>query len=235
MKYFPTTNWTVISEAGRTSGERSRFAVEKLCSTYWYPLYVYARSSGDSPHDAEDSVQTFFVEFLEKNLPAKARREKGRFRSFLLGSFELSRAKQREKLAAFKRGGRAQSVSIDLLEAEDRYSVSAQEVRTPAHHFEREWAIAVLGEAHRRLAEKYAAAGKERVFTGLKNVLQLEGRPDYRTLASKLGKTEASTKMEVSRMRSQYRQLLREVVAETVSDMCDLDEELGHLLSVLCS
>ncbi len=46
--------------AGR-SDTRARAALEKLCQTYWYPLYAYVRRRGQSPEGAQDLTQEFTV------------------------------------------------------------------------------------------------------------------------------------------------------------------------------
>lgn len=69
--------------AGKTDSTRGALAaLEKLCQAYWYPLYAYARRLGQTPHDAEDLVQAFFVQCLEKKYLSAADQAKGRFRSF---------------------------------------------------------------------------------------------------------------------------------------------------------
>src|SRR5438034_4452724 len=86
---FRTTRWTTINRAGRQDGSaESERALEKLCRTYWYPLYVFLRRQGKSPQDAEDLTQSFFGHMLENNALRTARPERGRFRTFLLSSLK---------------------------------------------------------------------------------------------------------------------------------------------------
>jgi hypothetical protein len=84
---FVTTHWSVVLAAGQ-GDSRADDALAHLCQTYWYPLYVYARRRGCSPHDAEDLTQAFFARLLEGNWVAKADRQRGRFRSFLLSAMK---------------------------------------------------------------------------------------------------------------------------------------------------
>ena len=62
--------------------------MEKLCATYWYPLYAFVRRRGHSAHDAQDLTQDFFARLLEKKDLASVDRARGRFRSFLLAALE---------------------------------------------------------------------------------------------------------------------------------------------------
>ena len=59
---FHTTQWSVILSAA----EDSSAALERLCRTYWRPLYGYARRAGHSQHTAEDMVQGFLAKLLER-------------------------------------------------------------------------------------------------------------------------------------------------------------------------
>src|SRR5258706_15761561 len=78
--YFATTHWSVVLAAGDSASPQAGEALEKLCRTYWYPLYAYARREGPSPEDAQRLTQGFFARFLKKDYLAQVKREKGRFR-----------------------------------------------------------------------------------------------------------------------------------------------------------
>src|ERR1700690_305055 len=125
-RVFATTRWTVVLQAGGPTSEGSAWALEQLCRTYWYPLYSFARRTGVLPHDAEDLTQSFFVHLLEKDVIARADRERGRFRSFLLAAFKNYHTNERARHAAAKRGGGRAIVSFDELQAEDRYQHEPQ-------------------------------------------------------------------------------------------------------------
>ena len=56
--------------------------------------------------DAQDLTQGFFAHVLERETLAAAQREKGRFRSFLLGALRNFLANEARKQATLKRGGR---------------------------------------------------------------------------------------------------------------------------------
>src|SRR5882672_3301759 len=115
---FTATHWSVVVAAGRGDSTRARAALETLCHAYWYPLYAFLRRMGQSPHDAEDSVQGFFAVCLEKNYLAAADETKGRFRSFLLMALKRYLAKERDKSRARKRGGGQTPLALDGLTAE---------------------------------------------------------------------------------------------------------------------
>ena len=80
---FQTTHWSVVLQA---AGGESAAAMEKLCRTYWYPLYAYARRKGHSREDAQDLTQGLFAHVLKGNFLENVGPQKSRFRSFLLAA-----------------------------------------------------------------------------------------------------------------------------------------------------
>jgi DNA-directed RNA polymerase specialized sigma24 family protein len=64
------------------------FALEELCRDYWFRLYAFVRRNGLSPDAAEDIVQGFLADLLERGAPAGLDQSNGRFRSFLRAACE---------------------------------------------------------------------------------------------------------------------------------------------------
>jgi RNA polymerase sigma-70 factor (ECF subfamily) len=89
-RQFATTHWSLVGAAltDEASQTRAREALEELCRTYWYPLYAFVRSRGYSATDAQDLTQAFFARIIETDGLASADRERGRFRSYLLGALK---------------------------------------------------------------------------------------------------------------------------------------------------
>lgn len=83
---FATTHWSVVLAVGQPESPLAAEALEKLCRAYWYPLYVFVRSSGHSPADAEDLTQEFFARLIAKHYLSAVHRERGKFRYFLLSA-----------------------------------------------------------------------------------------------------------------------------------------------------
>src|ERR1017187_4736823 len=108
---FPTTSWTMVSAAGsRSSG--SAEALNALCAAYWFPVYAFIRRRGYSREAAEDLSQEFFARILEHDTLSGARRERGKFRSFLLASLTNFLANEWDRSQAQKRGGGAAAVQL---------------------------------------------------------------------------------------------------------------------------
>ena len=217
---------------GDTTG--ARHALEKLCQTYWYPLYAYVRRRGFSPPDAEDLTQEFFARFLEHDWVANADREKGRFRTFLLSAMNHFLANEWDKARAQKRGGGAALLPLQFDTAETRYCREPADNVTPEEHFERRWALALLETVTSRLGAEYEREGKAELFAALNPCLvgDRTAQP-YEELAKKLGLSEVAVKSAVHRLRQRYRQLLREEIGQTVASPGEVDGELRHLIGVL--
>ena len=209
-------------------------ALEKLCQTYWYPLYAYVRRRGRSPEDAQDLTQEFFARLLEGNWVERADRQKGKFRSFLLTAMNHFLSDQWDKARAQKRGGGAIPVPLQLDTAETRFGLDPADRTTPEQVYERRWALALLDEVLRRLRREYEEEGKAEIFATLYPCLigERTAQP-YAELAAKLCVSEGTVKSAVHRLRQHYRRLLREEIAHTVSEPGEVDEELRHLFTVL--
>jgi DNA-directed RNA polymerase specialized sigma24 family protein len=65
---FPTTCWSRIVAAGDPAAPAARAALEGLCRDYWFPLYAFVRHRGHPPDAAEDLVQGFLADLLERVL-----------------------------------------------------------------------------------------------------------------------------------------------------------------------
>ena len=231
---FVTTHWSVVLTAGRSDTTRAGDALEKLCRTYWYPLYAYVRRRGHSLEDAQDLTQAFFARLLERNWVGQADQQKGRFRSFLLSAMNHFLADEWDKARAQKRGGGLAPIPLQFDVAETRYSHEPADNVTPEHSYERRWALTLLDEVLRRLRSEYEQDGRGELFAALHPCLvgDRSSQP-YAELAVKLGISEGTVKSAVHRLRQRYRQLLRDEIAQTVVEPGEVDEELKHLFAVL--
>ncbi len=219
--------------AGDSAAEDSREALASLCRDYWHPLYYFARRKGHAPEDAQDFTQGFIMGLLEKNGIARADRERGRFRTFLLSAFCHFLANAHRDQAALKRGGGQVIVSLDE-EAEAGFAVQAGDGVTPEWEYERSWALALLERVMARLREEYLQAERLALFAALQPHLSgTEGRPGYARLGESLGMSESAITVAMHRMRRRYGELLREEIAATVATPEEVADELRHLMSVV--
>jgi len=231
---FTATHWSVVLAARGADSAQARAALEALCRAYWYPLYAFVRRTGQSPHDAEDSVQGFFAVCLEKNYLAAAEEAKGRFRSFLLMALKRFLAKERDKSRAVKRGGGQKPIALDGLTAEQRYALEPAEIMSADKLFERRWAMTLLEQVLSRLRDEQVEAEQREAFEQLKEFLLAAGRgTPYADLAARLGTSEGAVKVAVHRLRHRYREILQEEIADTVTSPEEAEEERRYLLAVL--
>lgn len=234
---FNTTHWTIVLACGDESDSaRALEALASLFQTYWYPLYAYVRRRGYSEHDAEDLVQTFCLHLQEKHALAKADRQRGKFRTFLLSSLQNFLANESERARAQKRGGGRDLIRLDADEAQVRYELEPAHSVTPERIFETRWAHALLEQTVSGLRADFITRGKERLFEGLSSFLTSDLREtSYQAAADQLGLPLSAIKTTVHRLRRDYRSKLREEISRTVSSPDEIDDELLYLRKVLAS
>lgn len=234
-RVFATTRWSVVLQAGGPNSAGSAAALEQLCRIYWYPLYSYARRSGLPAHDAEDLTQSFFAFLLEKDAIARADPSRGRFRTFLLAVFKNFHANERAHRSAAKRGGGKPLLSFEELQAEHSYQEEPKNHLSPERLYDQKWALSLLDQVIQNLRREYATLGKGPLFDVLRGVVwgQAPDEASYAALARRAGLTEGAFKVAVHRLRTRFREALRQEVAQTVGRPEEIDDELRHLLSVV--
>ncbi len=231
---FATTHWSVVLAAGDSAAPGAQEALERLCRTYWYPLYAYVRRTGRPHNEAQDLTQGFFEHLLKSRLMASADAAKGRFRSFLLKCFRNYMSSEHVRSSAQKRGGGQPVLSLDETSATARYAEEMADQRSPELLYERDWAVAVLNEAMLQLESEFAAGGRKRTFEALRPGLQGDDE-DWSVAAAawEISTTEATVRVMVHRLRKRYREVLSGVVLRTVGSPAEVEEELRHLLEVV--
>jgi RNA polymerase sigma factor (sigma-70 family) len=231
---FRTTHWSIVLAAGRRSSPDARDALAALCRNYWYPLYAYVRRQGLSADDAQDITQAFFARLLEKNIAARADRERGKFRSFLLASLNHFLANEWRSGGARKRGGGQVALSLDLAAAEGLYTREPSHELTAEKLYQRRWALTLLEQTLAKLRDEFVERGKLELFDRLKPYLGGgDGSAPYQQIAAELGKTEGAVKVAVHRMRRRCRELLRTEIAQTVSGPQEIEDELRDLFNAV--
>jgi RNA polymerase sigma factor (sigma-70 family) len=230
---FATTHWSVVLTAAAQQTPEASAALEQLCRTYWYPLYVYVRRKGHSPADAQDLTQEFFAHLLARNFLARVGPQKGKFRSFLLVALQHFLSDQWDRARAVKRGGGAEVLSLDAQEAEERYRFEPVERLDAEKIYERRWAMTLLEEALNRLRDESAAAGKAGLFQRLRTFVAGDTDTRCAEAARDLGLTESTVKGALHRLRQRYRALVREEIARTVVDPEEIEAEIRHLIAVV--
>jgi len=229
---FTTTHWSVVLEAQGES-PAARDALEKLCRTYWRPIFAFVRRQGVSLEDAEDLTQGFFALLLERRDLSTVRKEKGRLRSYLLASVKNFLVDEQRRSLAVKRGKGQWLIPLDELH-DHRLDVGRTDRLTPDQIYDRRWAWTVLEQVLARFREEYRSAGNVRFFEQMKKMLTDEpGRPSQAEIADEFDMTENAVKQAYHRFRQRYQLLLREEIANTVAIPSDIEDELRHLIAVV--
>lgn len=233
LNTFATTQWSVVIAAQGASPAADE-ALEKLCRSYWRPIYSFVRREGRSVEDAQDLTQGFFGQLLQRRDFSAVRREKGRLRSYLLVSLKHFLADDWERSVAIKRGGGRPLVSLDELILHERNDPEPADALSADKIFERRWALTVLERALDQLGERYDAVGNAALFQHFRRFLADEpGGRSQAQIAAEMKMTENAVKQAYHRFRSSYRELLREEIGHTVLAPGDIEDELRHLVSIL--
>jgi RNA polymerase sigma-70 factor (ECF subfamily) len=235
---FQTTHWTLVLHAAETeSTESAQQALSVFCQAYWPPLYAFLRHRGYPSADAQDLAQGFFVHLLEKNSLRQADQERGRLRTFLLGALQNFLINEHDRASALKRGGGLEIRSFEELLPEAEAAMLATAHLNDVSSYDLAWATHVVRRSWQHLHEVFRAEGKAELLAELKPFVAGGTRapPKQEEVAARLGVPIATFRTWLSRLRQQYRDVLRAEVAQTVSDQGDVDEEVRYLYGILMS
>ena len=233
-KWFASTHWSVVLAAKEGDAETANAALEQLCRTYWPPLYAFIRRQGYREDEAKDLTQEFFLRLISREFIQRLRHQQGKFRSFLLTLLKYFLLEHREKAGAQKRGGGKIILSIEEMKEKDSYLHEPVDHLSPDQVFERRWAQTILQLALDRLRGEYVRTGKGELFDLLKDFQPREaGAPSYAEIGARFGMTEAAIKSAAQRMRARHSEILRQEIANTVTQPIEIDQEIRHLWQVL--
>jgi RNA polymerase sigma-70 factor (ECF subfamily) len=234
---FDKTRWSMVLEAMQSKAPGASKALAELYELYWRPLYGFARGRGRSPEDAQDLVQGFFEHLIGSRGLATVNRSKGRFRSFLLASFQNFMSAETRRARAEKRGGRVELIRLDWQDAERRLVFEPEDQLSPETLYDAQWALLLLRRATERLAQEQTAAGKAKTFDTLKGFLSGEADSrapsTYQEAARALGVGVPNVTSLIHRLRERHAQLVREEVECTVLNPAEIEAELHGLCEAL--
>ena len=166
-------------------------------------------------------TQDFFAAMLDGGLIQRANPARGRFRTFLLSCLEHHLAHSREREMALKRGGGASREFTD----------PPAPACDPTWGFDRAWAETLL----ERVRDRLRSEGDARTLR-LEAFLTANGdSAAYGAAGVELGLSEGAVRVTVHRLRTRFREMLREEVAETLADptTAAIDAEISDLLAAL--
>ena len=218
---FPTTRWTTVRQIAQLNEEDRLAALSSLYRAYWTPIHGFIRRAGFEFQEAEDLAQDFLLKFSRNNSWSKASAEKGRLRGYLctaLRWFLLDECEKRQRGLCYV----ASDVPDQIYQAQ---MVLA---------FDRDWALKILERTQQRLRAEFDQESELQVATVLLQfILGGDSRKSQSELGAELGLSEAAVKMRLLRLRTRWRQKLREEIAWTVKSPDEIDGEIRHLMTVL--
>ena len=230
---FLTTRWTQVRRAKADSPEGRR-ALGELCDAYYEPVAEFLRHELHDADAARDLAHDFFARTLGGGAIIHAEEERGRFRSYLLGALKHFLSHHREKARRLKRGGGAESFSLNDTDASEARSVPAGGVLSPDAAFDRQWALTVLARSLDALRGECNTAGQGKFFEQVKPWLTGDAaHGDQTVLAADCGMNANALKVAVHRMKRRFRDLLKAEVAGTLDDPAHVEAEMQALFAAL--
>ena len=236
MEIFPTTRWSILAQATLNGETAASDALEEFCRRYREPIQRVLRVRGVPEADVDDLTQDFLLHLLRSSSLRRADRERGRFRSFLLGALLHFLADIRDRRLTQKRGAGAPHVSLDETPASDGGGQVPLAVASPALvlEFDRTWALTILSDSLSELQSEYIRAEKSLAFSVLQQFLPGASQTlSYDEAAARLGRPIATVKSDVLRLRRRLRDSVRRAVAQTVDAPHEVQSEMQHLQEVL--
>ena len=230
---FDTTRWSLVAAVGSEQSRVADEALNELCRAYWRPIYADIRRRGHGPVDAQDLTQEFFARLLRRDAFGKADREKGRFRTYLLGSLDYFLVDVLRGRQALKRGGGEVLLPFNAEEGESWFREQPAHGSTPAEAFDQQWAVVLMDRALEALRDEYHARGRGDVFAAVEPFLTAASSEDgYADACEKIGLTARAFAVAVHRVRRRFRFYVQRQVKMTVADPVEAAEEMRHLFGV---
>ena len=227
---FLSTRWTLVLRANASSPE-GKAALSDLCAAYYQPVFVFLRRMGFDADTARDHAHSFFTHLLQRGFPGPDP-DRGRFRSYLLGAVKYFVGDLLDRARREKRGGGAAHEAIDQSEDGSPALMIGDPAATPAPEvFDREWAVTVMNRAVAALAAEHQGE-RAAQFEALRPWLMGDAAASPAETAQVLGMSEGAVKEAVHRLRKKFRELLRQEIAQTLTDESDVEDELHYLCSV---
>ena len=226
------TDWGMVFLAASEDPAVATSARAAIYRRYGPAVYSWARSHCRETEDAKDLTQSFFAKIIAENWFARARQERGKFRSFMTITLErFARDNYRKKMTA-KRGGKVEHLPIHLEEVMARAEAYRKPGNAPDAAFRQGWASVVMEDSLDALRRKYEVKDELFRFETLSPWLAInDASGEYPEAAAALGLTADATRAAVLRFRGEYRTALWSRVAEDLNTR-DLDEIRAELMSL---
>ena len=229
---FPTTQWSEVARAGAADPRVKREALGRLLTAYAPALKAHLVGRKRLPVDrADDLLQGFICdEVVADDLIARADRERGRLRAFVLAALDRYVATVRRAENAEKRKPATQVLSIGNDEP------AAGE---GADVFDLAWAREVVERAIGRMRDECERRGRRQVWhvfeaCALSPLFDATEPPSHAQMMGRLGL--ASVQQVSNRLvtgKRMFARALRTIVGEYAADEAEIEAELRDLWTIL--
>lgn len=123
---------------------------------------------------------------------------------------------------------------MDFEVGELQYAHMAEESASADQLFERRWAMTLLQNTAAMLRSEYEQRNHGMLYELLEPHLNQDpARVPYADLSPQLSMSEDAIKQAARRMKLRYREILRAEIANTVSSIDEVDDELRQLMKIL--
>lgn len=232
---FPTTHWSEVARAGGVDPQVKRAALGRLLTTYLPALKAHLLGHERIPADRADDLLQGFVcdQVVADDLIARADRERGRFRSFVLLALDRYVARVRRSENAQKRKAHAPLLPLDGNEP------AVDGAGAGADLFDVAWAREVVQRAIRQMREQCSSDGRAQLWQvfetcALGPLFDGSEAPPHREVMQRLG---FDSPQQVSNglvtAKRMFARVLRSIVGEYAQDKDEIEAELRDLWTIL--
>jgi RNA polymerase sigma factor (sigma-70 family) len=219
---FPLTNVSLLERTQSVDPDVRARAHETLAAVYWGPVYAYVRlTHGAVREDAEDLTQGFFAEAIRRDLFARYAAGRARFRTYLRACVDAFVSNERKAQRRLKRGGGTRTVRLDVADLEGRLRTES-DVDTA---FYNEWVRGIFALAIARLRQRCEESGRRRQLAVFERYdladVERADRLTYAQIAADLDVPITQVTNWLAALRREF----REIVVETLREICSSDEE----------
>ena len=216
------TSWTLIGKVVHGQTWEKRDALETLLNRYMPAIRAYLLTrKWAKPGDVDDLVHEFIAsQVMDHHLLAKANKDRGKFRNYLLTAlrnFTINQFRKKELVFAEIQG----EPSFD---------------GAPERVFEGEWARLVIQEALEAMERQCRQMGRQAVwglfeYRLLKPVFDGQPSPPYAELIKRFDlKSPAQAANTLVTAKRMFARVLRDVVAQYTLDEQEVEEEIADLM-----
>jgi RNA polymerase sigma factor (sigma-70 family) len=229
--HFPSTLWSQVVNAGDKDTQTRLAAWEELASRYWKPVYACIRARWHkTPDEVMDLTQEFFAWMMETGFPSKADPRRGRFRIFIRSAIDSYLKMELRSRGRQKRGGGKRIVSLETLRGDAASDVPDLVGVSPQSAFECLWKRELLTRATRILKESYLKEEKETYYRVFHSAyLDGTSKATHQELSAKHGISPSDVNNYVMDAKRRLREILKDLLAETVGGSEELQGEYREL------